>query len=118
MRDTDEQKKLDMKNDTIMKKGINLFVLATLLSVVGMQMAQAQLTDTVRHRIRNYHYSQWFDTCSCCYNEIEDSPTHLFLREVGSAAEWQEHAYSDYALEPIEILGVNLMAKHEGTDSP
>ena len=87
-----------------------------MLAVLCMEMAQAQLSDTVRHRNRNYYYSQWFDTCKCCYNGTESDPAHLFLREVGGATVWQERAYSDYTPAPLEMLGVALMVKHEGLD--
>ncbi|MBR3487821.1 MAG: T9SS type A sorting domain-containing protein, partial [Bacteroidales bacterium] len=86
-----------------------------MLAVFCVEMVEAQLSDTVRHRNRNYYYSQWFDTCSCCYNGTESDPAHLFLREIGGLA-WHEEAFSDYTPEPLEILGVALMVKHEGLD--
>ena len=79
-----------------------------LMAVAGFEIATAQTYDTVDSRCRYYYYSQWYDTCECCYNGSPDNYANLGLREADNCS-WVEHAYSDYTPKPLEMLGVAVM---------
>ncbi len=86
-----------------------LLFLIVAISAIGV--AQAQLTDTVMHRNRNYYYSQWYDTCKCCYNgtNLTDDYACLFLRDATGGWGWGAYAVSDYTPRPLNLLGVAAM---------
>ena len=101
MADTDYTKKL-----YIMKKLILFF-----LSAACLQVAQAQLTDTITHRARHYYYSQWYDTCTRNYVQRDSTDLYrLFLTERGGSQDLAL-AFSDYTERPLEVLGVAAMVK-------
>lgn len=89
-----------------------------MLAVLCVEMAQAQLSDTVRHRNRNYYYSHWYDTCNCMYNGTDPvtDPAQLHLYEI-HAFTWQEFAKADYTPRPLELLGVAVMVDPSGFDN-
>ena len=88
-----------------MKKNVVL-----MLAVLGAMVAQAQLTDTVEHRVRNYYYYHWFDTCQCngLYRGTEARPAKLYLTEK-TEYQWGEFARMDYTPRPLELLGMAVM---------
>ena len=88
-----------------MKKNVML-----VLGVLGAMLAQAQLSDTVEHRVRNYYYSRWFDTCQCegIYRGTAERLASLNLIH-HTSYQWGEFARRDYAAEPVELLGMAVM---------
>ena len=88
-----------------MKKNVML-----VLGVLGAMLAQAQLSDTVEHRVRNYYYSRWFDTCQCegIYRGTAERLSSLNLIH-HTSYQWGEFARRDYAAEPVELLGMAVM---------
>ena len=82
--------------------------LLILMAASCFKIATAQTYDTVDSRCRYYYYSQWYDTCECCYNGSPDNYANLTLREADNCS-WVEHAYSDYTPKPLEMLGVAVM---------
>ena len=91
-----------------------IFFLIAAMAAIGM--AQGQLTDTVTHRNRNYYYSQWYDTCKCCYNgtNLTDDYACLFVRDACGSVGWGEYALSDYTPRPLDLLGVAVMVMDPG----
>ena len=88
-------------------------IVLIVLAMLSIQMAQAQLTDTVTHRNRNYYYSHWYDTCQCMYNGTDPvtDPSWLHIDEYHMTF-YGEYAHPNYTASPLDLLGVAVMVNH------
>ena len=83
-----------------------------MLAMLCVGMMQAQLTDTVRHRDRDYYYSHWYDTCHC-FNGTDSvmDPASMAVDHIRMYS-YGEYAKADYTPEPLDLLGVAVMVDH------
>ncbi len=98
-------------------------LMTMILGVLLVPLAQAQLTDTVEHRVRNYYYWHWYDTCQCegLYRGTETNLAKLRLL-YHTQYQWGEYARRDFTPSPLDLLGMAVMVipevnTHEYLDS-
>ena len=84
------------------------------MAVAGFEIATAQTYDTVDSRCRYYYYSQWYDTCECCYNGSPDNYANLTLREADNCSWVQAAGDAGGGGDDIAVIIIHIPLLHGG----